>query len=114
MNKEEMSWLLQTINDPERAKRFVLAQYERGRISFQVMADVARNGIGPTARRIGSWQRRPITLRQNFQLLLPGKSSRAFRAAFGEVEALFRYPKTGAEVDRTMGMNLAIGYKLWI
>jgi hypothetical protein len=47
-------------------------------------------------------------------LLLPGKSSRAFRAAFGEVEALFRYPKTGAEVDRTMGMNLAIGYKLWI
>jgi hypothetical protein len=54
MNKEEMSWLLQTINDPERAKRFVLAQYERGRISFQVMADVARNGIGPTARRIGS------------------------------------------------------------
>ena len=41
MNKEEMSWLLETINDPENAKRFVLAQYERGRISFQVMADVA-------------------------------------------------------------------------
>jgi hypothetical protein len=53
MNKEEMSWLLQTINDPEKAKRFVSAQYERGRISFQVMADVApeRNWANSTANR---------------------------------------------------------------
>jgi hypothetical protein len=42
VNREELSWLLQTINDPETAERFVLAQYERGRISFQMMADVAR------------------------------------------------------------------------
>lgn len=41
MNKEEMIWLLQTIKDPNNAKRFVLAQYEQGRISFQVMADVS-------------------------------------------------------------------------
>jgi hypothetical protein len=41
MNREEMIWLLQTIKDPRKAKRFVLAQYERGRISFQVMADVS-------------------------------------------------------------------------
>jgi hypothetical protein len=33
---------LQTIKDAETAERFVLAQYERGRISFQMMADVAR------------------------------------------------------------------------
>ncbi len=42
MNREEVNWLLQTIKDAENAERFVLAQYERGRISFQVMADVAR------------------------------------------------------------------------
>jgi hypothetical protein len=42
MNGEELNWLLQTIKDTENAERFVLAQYERGRISFQVMADVAR------------------------------------------------------------------------
>jgi len=42
MNREELNWLLQTIKDAETAERFVLAQYERGRISFQMMADVAR------------------------------------------------------------------------
>jgi hypothetical protein len=42
MNREELNWLLQTIKDAETAERFVLAQYERGRISSQVMADVAR------------------------------------------------------------------------
>jgi hypothetical protein len=42
MNREELNWLLQTIKDAEAAERFVLAQYKRGRISFQMMADVAR------------------------------------------------------------------------
>ncbi len=42
MNREEVNWFLQTIKDAETAERFVLAQYERGRISFQMMADVAR------------------------------------------------------------------------
>jgi len=42
MNKEELNWLLQTIKDPETAELFVLAQYDRGRISSQVMADVGR------------------------------------------------------------------------
>ena len=42
MNREELNWLLQTIKDAENPERFVLAQYERGRISFQMMADVAR------------------------------------------------------------------------
>ena len=42
MNREELNWLLQTIKDAETAKRFVLAQYERERISFQKMTDVAR------------------------------------------------------------------------
>jgi hypothetical protein len=32
---------LQTIDDAESAERFVLAQYDRGRISFQMMADVS-------------------------------------------------------------------------
>ena len=42
MNREELYWLLQTIQDTETATRFVLAQYKRGRISFQLMADIAR------------------------------------------------------------------------
>jgi hypothetical protein len=42
MTAEELNWLLQTIQDPADAERFVLAQYQRGRISFQLMADVAR------------------------------------------------------------------------
>ena len=42
MNREELSWLLQTVKVAETAERFVLARYERGRISFWVMADVAR------------------------------------------------------------------------
>jgi hypothetical protein len=42
MNRGELNWLLQTIKDAEAAERFVLAQYEHGRISFQMMADVAR------------------------------------------------------------------------
>jgi hypothetical protein len=41
MNKEEVNWLLQTIPDPENAKRFLLAQYQRGRISAQLMNDIA-------------------------------------------------------------------------
>jgi hypothetical protein len=42
MNRKELKWLLQTIQDAETAERFVLAQYERGRISSQMMANVAR------------------------------------------------------------------------
>ena len=42
MNREHVNWLLQTMWDAENAKRFVLAQYERGRISLEVMTDVAR------------------------------------------------------------------------
>jgi hypothetical protein len=42
MNKEELNWLLQTIKNAETAELFVLAQYEHGRISSQVMADVGR------------------------------------------------------------------------
>jgi len=41
MNREEMNWLLQTIKDPGDAKGFLKAQYERGRISLQLMNDVA-------------------------------------------------------------------------
>jgi len=40
MNREELDWLLQTIKDAETAERFVLAQYQHGRISFQMMTDV--------------------------------------------------------------------------
>ena len=42
MNRGELNWLLETIKDAETAERFVLAQYEHGRISLQVMVHVAR------------------------------------------------------------------------
>jgi hypothetical protein len=42
MNADEMNWLLQTIQDPETAKHFVLAQYERGRISYELTMQLAR------------------------------------------------------------------------
>jgi hypothetical protein len=42
VNREELNWLLQTIRDAETAESFVLAQYEHGRISLQVMTHVAR------------------------------------------------------------------------
>lgn len=42
MNREELNWLLQTIKNAETAERFMLAQYQRGRISFQMMTDVVQ------------------------------------------------------------------------
>ena len=42
MSEKELNWLLQTIKDPATAQRFVLAQFARGRISFQLMAKLAR------------------------------------------------------------------------
>jgi hypothetical protein len=41
VNREELNWLLQTITSSENAERFLLAQYKRGRISLQLMNDVA-------------------------------------------------------------------------
>jgi hypothetical protein len=43
MNSDEVNWLLQTIQDPENAKHFVQAQYQRGRIPYQVMTSLARD-----------------------------------------------------------------------
>ena len=43
MNSDEVNWLLQTIEDPENARRFVQAQYEHGRIPCHVMASLARD-----------------------------------------------------------------------
>lgn len=42
MNESDIGWLLQTIEDPETAERFVAAQYHRGRISYEVMTDISR------------------------------------------------------------------------
>jgi hypothetical protein len=42
MNADEMNWLLQTIEEPETVRRFVQAQYERSTISYEVMANLAR------------------------------------------------------------------------
>jgi len=53
MNREELNWLLETTKDAAIAERFVLAQYERGRISFRLMANVARERgwINPSAKQ---------------------------------------------------------------
>ena len=55
MNKEELNWLLQTIPDPENAKRFLLAQYQRGRISAQLMNDVAPEPDGTNCAILLRW-----------------------------------------------------------
>ena len=63
MNKEELNWLLQTIKGAATAERFVLAQYQCGRISFQMMADVARerDWINPTAKEFAITTTRHFT-----------------------------------------------------
>jgi len=58
VNREELNWLLQTIQDAETAERFVLAQYERGRISFQMMADVSER----TTRRRSSYGQQAVDM----------------------------------------------------
>ena len=40
MDADDLRWLLQTIETPEMAERFVLAQYRHGRISDRVIAEV--------------------------------------------------------------------------
>jgi hypothetical protein len=63
MTAEELNWLLQTIRDTADAERFVLAQYERGRISFQLMADVARkrDWVNRTANQFAITMTRSLT-----------------------------------------------------
>ncbi|HTG29667.1 MAG TPA: hypothetical protein VK818_15720 [Methylomirabilota bacterium] len=55
MNKEEVNWLLQTIQDPENARRFLFAQYQRGRISVQLMNDVAPEPDGINSATLLRW-----------------------------------------------------------
>jgi hypothetical protein len=40
MDADDLRWLLQTIETPEMAERFVLAQYKHGRISAHVIAKI--------------------------------------------------------------------------
>jgi hypothetical protein len=40
MDSDDLRWLLQTIETPEMAERFVLAQYKHGRISAHVIAKI--------------------------------------------------------------------------
>ncbi len=63
MTAEELDWLLQTIQDTADAERFVLAQYERGRISFQLMADVAQKGdwVNRTSNQFAITMTRSLT-----------------------------------------------------
>jgi len=69
MNREELNWLLQTIKDAQTAERFVLAQYERGRISFLMMANVTRERgwINCTANQLLTTPARRNRRRQNYQ-----------------------------------------------
>jgi hypothetical protein len=55
MNKEEVNWLLQTIQDPEKARRFLFAQYRRGRISLQLMNEVAPEPDGINCATLVPW-----------------------------------------------------------
>ena len=63
MTAEELNWLLQTIQDTADADRFVLAQFERGRISFQLMADTVRkrDWVNRTANQFAITAARSLT-----------------------------------------------------
>ena len=67
MNREELNWLLQTIDDAESAERFVLAQYDRGRISFQLMRDVSER----VKRRRQRWSASPLSHRYELSSVRP-------------------------------------------
>ena len=54
MSSDEMRWLLRTISDPETAKRFVEAQYRRGRVSVQAIADLAEEQLGAEVAMAGA------------------------------------------------------------
>jgi RNA polymerase sigma-70 factor (ECF subfamily) len=76
MTAEELNWLLQTIKDAANAERFVLAQFRRGRISLQLMADLAlkRGWISRSANQFAITTTRYFS----FQMLLPERSGRMF------------------------------------
>jgi len=63
VNSEELNWLLETIPDARTAERFVTAQYEHGRISSHVLADVARERgwINRTANQLLNTATRHLT-----------------------------------------------------
>jgi hypothetical protein len=42
MHMEELKWLQQTMKNAETVERFVIGQYDRGRMSSQVLADTGR------------------------------------------------------------------------
>jgi hypothetical protein len=62
MTAEELNCLLQTIQDAADADRFVPAQYARGRISFQPMADIARkrDWVNRTANQFATTMTRSL------------------------------------------------------
>lgn len=54
MNESDIGWLLQTIEDPETAERFVTAQYRHGRISYHLMPTYFVNAAGSAGPRMKS------------------------------------------------------------
>lgn len=54
MNGDDLRWLLQTIETPEMAERFVLAQYKHGRISDRVIAALGRERLWITQAALQS------------------------------------------------------------
>ena len=62
MNADEMNWLLQTIEEPDTAKRFVRAQYELGRISYQLVVDLARQRDWTDYPRVRVWTAPPTSV----------------------------------------------------
>src|SRR5690348_13012548 len=54
MNASELRWLLQTVEKPETLERFITAEYERTRISYEMIADIAREHCWITSWRMNS------------------------------------------------------------
>ena len=62
MNADEMNWLLQTIEKPETAKRFVQAQYELGRITYQLVVDLAQQRGWTDYLLVRAWTALPTSV----------------------------------------------------
>jgi len=62
MNADEMNWLLQTIEEPETAKRLVQAQYELGRIPYQLVVDLAQQQGWTDYLRVRVWTAPPTSV----------------------------------------------------
>jgi hypothetical protein len=94
MDADDLRWLLQTIETPEMAERFVLAQHRHGRISAHVNAEIGleRPWISQAAIQAkpaatdqsSEWQQRHFSIPDNSIYMETQSSAHSERNGIGE------------------------------